>query len=66
MELAQRSGWSLDAAVSPHRAGVGLACDVLARNGLEVDLGIYALQGFQAARDDRFDPSLAVGLAARF
>jgi len=55
-----------DAITTPDRGGLGIAKDLFAGKGLEVDLGAYLTQGYREIFQGAFDPALGVGVSVRF
>ncbi len=59
-------GWSLDAIATPARGGLGIAKDLSRRRSLEVDIGGYVTQEYDALSRGEFGPALGIGLNVRF
>jgi len=59
-------GWSLDAIATPARGGLGIAKDLYSRGSLEVDLGGYVTQEYDALSRGEFGPALGIGVNVRF
>jgi len=63
---ALRQGWSLDAVATRERAGLGVAKDLFASHGFEVDAGVYATQRYEDIFRGKLDPQLGIGMHVSF
>ena len=60
------SGWSLDAVATRERAGLGVAKDLFASHGFEVDAGVYATQRYEDVFRGKLSPQLGIGMHVSF
>ena len=66
LRTALTSGWSLDAIATRDRAGLGVAKDLFASHGLELDAGIYATQRYEDIFRGKLGPQLGIGMHVSF
>ena len=62
---ALTSGWSFDTIATRDSAGLGIAKDLFASHGLELDAGIYATEGYEDIFRGRLNPQFGVGMHVR-
>ena len=63
---ALNGGWSLDAIGTRERSGLGIAKDLFASHGFELDAGIYATQTYEDIFGGRWNPHLGIGMHVSF
>ena len=60
------SGWSLDALATHERAGLGIAKDLFASHGFELDAGVYATQTYKDIFGGKLAPQVGIGVHVSF
>ncbi len=60
------SGWSLDAIATRERAGLGVAKDLFASHGFELDAGVYATERYEEIFRGKLSPQLGIGMHVSF
>ena len=73
MELVESSskkkildGWSLDVYGSRKRGGLGIAKNILKKDLIEVDVGVYVTKRLKDLLDFKVKPNVSVGLSGKW
>jgi len=59
-------GWSLDVYGSGKRCGLGVAKNILKKDLIEVDVGVYATKRLKDLLDFKIRPDIGIGLSGRW